>query len=458
MTSRGAKYWSANSIPLVAPDLLGDIIASASDIALVINDLGTILSVLVNRNHASFGTLDGWQGRDVREILAPESVPKIEKRLVAMSAGEDPERPIELNHADNGLIFPIRYSLHEIGPDGAILMLGRDLRPIAEMQQQLVAAQIALERDYEGQREVETRMRVLMETTADAVVFVSIGTGLVADLNARAAQLLGGTIRDFTGRPIGGELQRDETPVEMRDLIEAGAEDEGPVYAARRTRRPLSVHATAFRASGERMALLRITRPGGQPEQDSGFAARLFENGVDAMVFTDRDGHILSVNEAFLDLVDLDDPTKLRGRPIGDFLARGGVDVKVLSDHAVRNGQLKGYATRLQGAYGTETPVEISVSHLAHAEHPSLGMVIRAPLRAEAGAQTGADREKLKSTRELVGTATLKDIVAETTEVVERMCIETAVELTDNNRVAVAEMLGLSRQSLYVKLRKYNLL
>ena len=59
---------------------------------------------------------------------------------------------------------------------------------------------------------------------------------------------------------------------------------------------------------------------------------------------------------------------------------------------------------------------------------------------------------------ELVGSATLKDIVSETTEVVEKMCIETAVDLTRNNRVAAAEMLGLSRQSLYVKLRKYGLI
>jgi DNA-binding protein Fis len=29
--------------------------------------------------------------------------------------------------------------------------------------------------------------------------------------------------------------------------------------------------------------------------------------------------------------------------------------------------------------------------------------------------------------------------------------------MTSNNRVAAAEMLGLSRQSLYVKLRKYDL-
>ena len=32
------------------------------------------------------------------------------------------------------------------------------------------------------------------------------------------------------------------------------------------------------------------------------------------------------------------------------------------------------------------------------------------------------------------------------------------MRLTDNNRVAAAEMLGLSRQSLYVKLRKYGLI
>ena len=59
---------------------------------------------------------------------------------------------------------------------------------------------------------------------------------------------------------------------------------------------------------------------------------------------------------------------------------------------------------------------------------------------------------------ELVGSATLKEIVSETTNVVEKMCIETAVSLTMNNRVAAAEMLGLSRQSLYVKLRKFDLL
>ena len=51
----------------------------------------------------------------------------------------------------------------------------------------------------------------------------------------------------------------------------------------------------------------------------------------------------------------------------------------------------------------------------------------------------------------------MKDIVGETTDLIEQLCIEAALELTRNNRAAAAEMLGLSRQSLYVKLRRYGL-
>jgi hypothetical protein len=51
----------------------------------------------------------------------------------------------------------------------------------------------------------------------------------------------------------------------------------------------------------------------------------------------------------------------------------------------------------------------------------------------------------------------LKDIVGQTTDLIEQMCIEAALHLTRDNRAAAAEMLGLSRQSLYVKLRRFGL-
>jgi DNA-binding NtrC family response regulator len=58
---------------------------------------------------------------------------------------------------------------------------------------------------------------------------------------------------------------------------------------------------------------------------------------------------------------------------------------------------------------------------------------------------------------ELVGRVPLKEVVRESTDMIERLCIEAALELTGDNRASAAELLGLSRQSLYVKLRRYGL-
>ena len=58
---------------------------------------------------------------------------------------------------------------------------------------------------------------------------------------------------------------------------------------------------------------------------------------------------------------------------------------------------------------------------------------------------------------EVVGRVSLKEIVRDTADVIERLCIETALGMTDNNRAAAAEMLGISRQSLYAKLARYGI-
>jgi DNA-binding NtrC family response regulator len=57
----------------------------------------------------------------------------------------------------------------------------------------------------------------------------------------------------------------------------------------------------------------------------------------------------------------------------------------------------------------------------------------------------------------LVGRVTLRDLVRDTIDLVERHFIEAALELTNDNRTSAAEVLGVSRQSLYVKLRRHRL-
>jgi len=92
-------------------------------------------------------------------------------------------------------------------------------------------------------------------------------------------------------------------------------------------------------------------------------------------------------------------------------------------------------------------------------EHPCYGFTIRI-IGVQKPSKPRRPRELPRSVEQLtqlVGRVTLKELVRETTDVIERLCIETALELTGDNRASAAEMLGLSRQSLYSKLRRFGL-
>jgi DNA-binding NtrC family response regulator len=51
----------------------------------------------------------------------------------------------------------------------------------------------------------------------------------------------------------------------------------------------------------------------------------------------------------------------------------------------------------------------------------------------------------------------MKDLVRDTTDVIEKMCIEAALNLTGNNRASAARVLGLSRQALYLKMNRFGI-
>lgn len=467
MTFRGTQYWNSGAIPLIAPEILGDIIATLADIAVVISDEGVVLSILANPIHSAFANLDHWENKSVRASLTIESVPKFDRHLANFLNGEDLKRSIELNHFDQigQLEFPVTYTFHRIGADGAILMLGRDLLPIAEMQQQLVNAQIALENDYEKQRVNDARFRVLLESTRDAIVYVSLGSGRITEANAAAARLFGMPRDELIDLPFAQEFsgrRRDELMEQMTET--ASAEGGGAVVLeTRRSRRNLRAVPTMFRTAGERVILCRLSA---KTDHDAGSDVLtqslmgLFNSGGDAIVFTNRDGQITAANEAFLGLTDASGIAKTKGRWLADFLHRGSIDMRVLLDNAARAGKMNMYATRVVGEFGSQRHVEMSATYLTDQLHPAYAFVMRDVSRAEAVRITDPPAKNdtdTKSVRELVGGATLKEIVAGTSDVIEKMCIETALDLTANNRVAAAEMLGLSRQSLYVKLRKFDL-
>lgn len=421
---------------------------------------------MINPKNRDMEELDDWHNNALRDTLTFESVPKLDARLESLKSSHTSSQTVELNHKLTDRELPMRYSMFSIGNDGSVLMLGTDLRPIAAMQQQLVEAQMALERDYEIQREYDTRLRVLMDSSTEALVFVSLATGRISSLNKKAADVLGGKKPEFESTTFSEEFsgRRGDLMERLTAAAAGGTGEETVEVQTRRSKRGVLITPTVFRAAGERMLLCRLDLPDGAQDMPSSQTIALnalFTDGVDAMVFVDRSGAITATNDAFLTMADATERSRVEGRSLADFLDRGTVDLRVIIDNSVRSGHMRFYATKLTSEHGASAPVEISATYLGNAEPEMVALVIRDASRSEVLRQPGAavsDPSGVKSVMELVGSATLKDIVSETTDVIEKMCIETAVELTRNNRVAAAEMLGLSRQSLYVKLRKYGLL
>jgi transcriptional regulator PpsR len=149
-----------------------------------------------------------------------------------------------------------------------------------------------------------------------------------------------------------------------------------------------------------------------------------------------------------------------RGEPLDRWLGRTGVDFSVALANLRQNGSVKLFSTVVRGEYGATAEVEVSAVSLVDSEEkPSFGFAIRNIEKRLSTAST-SKRELPRSVAqltELIGRVPLRDLVRETTDVIEKLSIEAALELTGDNRASAADMLGLSRQSLYVKLRRYGL-
>jgi len=110
--------------------------------------------------------------------------------------------------------------------------------------------------------------------------------------------------------------------------------------------------------------------------------------------------------------------------------------------------------------HGLATEVEVSAAWLPDSDHPSIGFMLRdVGRRLAVGPQGARDLTRaVEQLTSLVGRVSLRELIRDTTDLVERHFIEAALELTDDNRTSAAEVLGVSRQSLYVKLRRHRLL
>ncbi len=448
----------------------GRLIAASSDVALIVDEAGVIRDVAFGSDELSNGDYRDWLGKPWAQTVTVESRPKVEA-LLRDAGTKAPLKWRHINHPSaDGVDLPLLYAAVPVGRQGHALAVGRavafgrDLRANALLQQRLVNAQQAMERDYWRMRHMETRYRVLFQVASEPVLILDAATLKLEEANPAANKLFGDATRRSTWSVVDG-FDAAST-VAVQDLLST----------VRATGRADSVRARLVEGEGEFLVsvslfrqeksshfLVRLTATHAAQEAaaSSGeqMLLRLVESAPDALVVTDLDGLILTANHAFLDLAQLATEEQARGVPLERWLGRTGVDVNVLIGNLRQRGSVRLFATAMRGEYGSSTDVEISAVSVPGGEQPCLGFTIRDVGRRLSG-DVRASREVPRSVgqmTELVGRMPLKEIVRDTTDLIEQLCIEAALQLTRDNRASAAEMLGLSRQSLYVKLRRYGL-
>jgi transcriptional regulator PpsR len=449
---------------LDAETVAGLIVASA-DIALVLDRRGVVRDVAVPNAELLAELGADWIGKSLIDLVTVDSKPKIELLMADLGGGQLRARQVNHPLAD-GRTVPIVYTLSPLDAEGRCVAQGRDLRAIAALQQRLIEAEQSLERDYTRLRLAETRYRLLLQSIGDAVLTVDVATQKVTELNPVAMRLFGEEAKRLIGRPLaegfGGSSARAVTEWLGR-LRTAGRVEPlrvRPLAATRDSR----LNGLLFRHENASHALLRLEPLGEaaaarEPPAAEITLAEIARRLPDAIVVTGPDGRIVTTNRAFLDLVQMATDEQVRNESLERWLGRPGVDLGVLVANLKQHGTVRLFATTLRGEYGAVTDVEISAVSVNDGGSACLGFSIRnvdrrRPSEARPSRELPRSVEQLT---ELVGRVSLKELVRETTDVIERLCIEAALELTRDNRASAAEMLGLSRQSLYVKLRRYGL-
>lgn len=457
--------------PLLQPAALGDleasiavkVLAAGGDVAIVLDRDGVICDLAVGNSDLQLDDFESWVNKPWSDTVTQDSRPKVEEML-RDAASDKAIRWRELNHPSRrGDSVALRYVAVGTGDDGRIIAIGRDHRAASVLQQRLLQAQQSMERDYARMRTSESRYRMLFQSTSEAVLIIDGSTRRVAEANPAADRLIGGD-GSLVGKPFSRlfAVQSQEDAASLLSVAQASTSRAAPQSNLTSNGRQLSVTASLFRQDRSMHFLVRLV-PVERSEPiivDSSHRMLAAINLLpDGLVVTDRDLNILTENSAFLDLVHLPTPEQANGETLTRFLGRPGVDRNILLENLVKYGVVRNFPTVLQTQFGELEDVEVCAVSVPEGDDGFYGFSIRRVSRREMerGQQPLELVRSPADMSELVGRVSLKEIVRDTTDFVERLCIEAALDLTGNNRASAAEILGVSRQSLYSKLHRFGI-
>jgi transcriptional regulator PpsR len=449
-------------------DAVASMATAAADVTLIVDQAGIIRDCAFNNDELArdLDSAGRWRGRPWAETVTPDSRAKVETILREAASGAVPRwRHVNYPVPPGTPPAPVHYCAVQVDAYGRYIVFGRDLRPVSALQQQLIEAQQSMERDYARLRHIETRYRLLFQMSSEPVLIVDVGTRRIVECNPAAERLLRLSGGRVVGRPLVEAFERAtwRTVQNLLSGVEANGRPGMKHVPLPGSESPVTLSASLFRQDEVAMFLVRLSfesaNVGGTGTPLASPVLKLMEQAPDGFVVTDADGHVQMANEAFLGMAELANQEQARGQSIERWLGRSGIDLSILISNLRQRSTVRLFATTLRNEYGATSDVEISGVSVSMGDTPYLGFLVRGIRRQpKSGSAAIVDMPRsVEQLTELVGRVSLKQLVRETTDLIEKLSIEAALRLTDDNRASAAELLGLSRQSLYVKLRRYGL-
>jgi transcriptional regulator PpsR len=235
----------------------------------------------------------------------------------------------------------------------------------------------------------------------------------------------------------------------------------GGVFHIGSEQRPWILRASLMNDDAVSTYMLQLVPVGGAAAMIEAPAERLdlenlFQSLPDSLIVLDRDGLIHQANPAFLDLVQVGDEDAVLGGSLDRWLSRPGADTGALLAKLNHNGHVKLLDATIKGELGLSVDVEVSAARYSSGEMGFVGVILRRVGRKIGSSTPDATTPALPALSTSVGKTPLRQLVQSAVSVVERHYVETALRMTEGNRTAAAELLGLSRQSLYAKLNRYG--
>lgn len=448
--------------PLGEKDV-ASLLKSGSDITLVLSKDGRIEDLAYRDPRFAALKAPDWTGRLWQEVVTVESVEKITSMLADIGE-ESAILPRQVNHPDaNGPDMPVRYHLVSLRGGETLFAFGENLTEVASAQSRLVQAQMDLEADYRKLRATEARYRTVFQMSNRAVLVIDGANRTILDANRAAGTLFGKDVAKLIGDAAPNLIDRTARKEGVAVMTEAYYQGSAKSFRASLAAGEAGCLVTVepFRENGQNNMLMSFDPLSTAPKENATNpdGLHLLNNHPEGAVLLDAQGHMIAVNEQFLDLVQSLNRDRIIGRPLSNWLGASSVDTQVLLSKLRKEGRVASFATVAQDETGGTADVMVSASSMMLQGETHFLLIIAKDTRRPSSLPPGSYGADTKpgGISELVGRVPMKELIRDSVDVIEKMCIEAALNQTGNNRASAADLLGLSRQSLYIKLKRYGL-